>query len=128
LRSRNEFDYERSRSRRTTMSYMLHGNAFEHDEEGYLKDLSIWNKELAELIAQSENIQMTPEHWEVVDFLREYYEEYQIAPAIRILVKEMKKKFGNDRGDQKYLYSLFPYGPAKQACKIAGLPKPTGCV
>ncbi|MEW5962302.1 MAG: TusE/DsrC/DsvC family sulfur relay protein [Pseudomonadota bacterium] len=110
------------------MSYMLHGNAFEHDEEGYLKDLSIWNKELAELIAQSENIQMTPEHWEVVDFLREYYEEYQIAPAIRILVKEMKKKFGNDRGDQKYLYSLFPYGPAKQACKIAGLPKPTGCV
>lgn len=110
------------------MSYMLHGNAFEHDEEGYLKDLSIWNKELAELIAQSENIQMTPEHWEVVDFLRDYYEEYQIAPAIRILVKEMKKKFGNDRGDQKYLYSLFPYGPAKQACKIAGLPKPTGCV
>lgn len=110
------------------MSYMLHGNAFEHDEEGYLKDLSIWNKELAELIAQSENIQMTPEHWEVVDFLREYYEEYQIAPAIRILVKEMKKKFGNEKGDQKYLYTLFPYGPAKQACKIAGLPKPTGCV
>ncbi len=110
------------------MSYMLHGNAFEHDEEGYLKDLSIWNKELAELIAQSENIQMTPEHWEVVDFLREYYEEYQIAPAIRILVKEMKKKFGNEKGDQKYLYKLFPYGPAKQACKIAGLPKPTGCV
>lgn len=110
------------------MSYMLHGNAFEHDEEGYLKDLSIWNKELAELIAQSENIQMTPEHWEVVDFLRDYYEEYQIAPAIRILVKEMKKKFGNDKGDQKYLYTLFPYGPAKQACKIAGLPKPTGCV
>lgn len=110
------------------MSYMLHGNAFEHDEEGYLKDLSIWNKELAELIAQSENIDMTPEHWEVVDFLREYYEEYQIAPAIRILVKEMKKKFGSDKGDQKYLYTLFPYGPAKQACKIAGLPKPTGCV
>ena len=110
------------------MSYMLHGNAFEHDEEGYLKDLSIWNKELAELIAQSENIQMTPEHWEVVDFLRDYYEEYQIAPAIRILVKEMKKKFGSDKGDQKYLYTLFPYGPAKQACKIAGLPKPTGCV
>jgi len=110
------------------MSYMLHGNSFEHDEEGYLKDLSIWNKELAELIAQSENIEMTPEHWEVVDFLREYYEEYQIAPAIRILVKEMKKRFGADKGDQKYLYALFPYGPAKQACKIAGLPKPTGCV
>ena len=110
------------------MSYMLHGTEFDHDEEGYLKDIGVWNRELADLIAQSENITMTPEHWEVVDFLREYYEEYQIAPAIRILVKEMKKKFGADKGDQKYLYSLFPYGPAKQACKIGGLPKPTGCI
>ena len=74
------------------------------------------------MIAKAENINMTPEHWEVVDFLREYYEEYQIAPAIRILVKEMKKKFGPEKGDQKALYELFPYGrqskPAKSpACR-----------
>ncbi len=80
------------------------------------------------LIAKAENIEMTPAHWEVVNFLREYYEEYQIAPAVRILVKEMTKKFGKEKGDQKALYALFPYGPAKQACKIAGLPKPTGCI
>ena len=55
----------------------------------------------ASVIAKAENIDMTPEHWEVVDFLREYYEEYQIAPAVRILVKEMKKKFGKEKGDQK---------------------------
>jgi dissimilatory sulfite reductase related protein len=111
-----------------TMQYKVGEIVADHDEEGYLTDISVWNKDLAQLIAKSENIDMTPEHWEVVDFLREYYDEYQIAPAIRILVKEMKKKFGPEKGDQKYLYELFPYGPAKQACKIAGLPKPTGCV
>ncbi|MGO9172120.1 MAG: TusE/DsrC/DsvC family sulfur relay protein [Rhodomicrobium sp.] len=111
-----------------TMQYKVGSIVADHDEEGYLTDIHVWNKELAELIAKAENINMTPEHWEVVDFLREYYDEYQIAPAIRILVKEMKKKFGAEKGDQKHLYELFPYGPAKQACKIAGLPKPTGCV
>lgn len=108
--------------------YEINGAVAEHDEEGYLKDIGEWNADLANLIAKSENIEMTPDHWEVVNFLRDYYEEYQIAPAVRILVKEMTKKFGKEKGDQKALYALFPYGPAKQACKIAGLPKPTGCV
>ena len=57
--------------------------------------------DLAVLIAKGENIEMTPEHWEVVNFLREYYEEYQIAPAVRILMKEMTKKYGKEKGDQK---------------------------
>jgi TusE/DsrC/DsvC family sulfur relay protein len=109
-------------------AYQVNGTVAEHDEEGYLTDIAVWNPELAELIAKSENIDLTQDHWEVVNFLREYYEEYQIAPAVRILVKEMTKKFGKEKGDQKALYALFPYGPAKQACKIAGLPKPTGCV
>jgi TusE/DsrC/DsvC family sulfur relay protein len=112
----------------TINAYKIDGATVEHDEEGYLSDIGEWTLELAELIAQGENIEMTPEHWEVVNFLRDYYEEYQIAPAVRILMKEMTKKYGKEKGDQKYLYSLFPYGPAKQACKIAGLPKPTGCV
>jgi dissimilatory sulfite reductase related protein len=111
-----------------SMQYKLGDFVADHDEEGYLTDIGVWNRDLALLIAKSENIEMTPEHWEVVDFLRDYYDEYQIAPAIRVLVKEMKKKFGPEKGDQKYLYQLFPYGPAKQACKIGGLPKPTGCI
>ena len=109
-------------------AYEVNGTVAEHDEEGYLTDIGVWNTDLAGLIAKAENIEMTPEHWEVVNFLRDYYEEYQIAPAVRILVKEMTKKYGKEKGDQKALYALFPYGPAKQACKIAGLPKPTGCV
>ena len=112
----------------TINAYKVGGAAIEHDEEGYIKDIAEWTHELADVIAKAENIEMTPEHWEVVNFLREYYEEYQIAPAVRILMKEMTKKYGKEKGDQKYLYSLFPYGPAKQACKIAGQTKPTGCV
>lgn len=110
------------------MAYELNGVSYEADEEGYLVDLSAWNKELAELIAQDENIEMNSDAWEVVNFLRNYYEEYQIAPAVRVLTKAVKKKLGADKGNSKYLYELFPYGPAKQACKIAGLPKPTGCI
>ncbi len=110
------------------MAYEVNGKSFESDEEGYLIDIGSWNEDLAALIAKDEEIDMTDEHWEVVKFLREYYSEYQIAPAVRVLVKAVKKKFGADKGSNKYLYELFPYGPAKQACKIAGLPKPTGCV
>ena len=110
------------------MAYEVNGKSFESDVEGYLIDIGSWNEELAGLIAKDEEIDMTSEHWEVVNFLREYYNEYQIAPAVRVLVKAVKKKLGADKGSNKYLYELFPYGPAKQACKIAGLPKPTGCV
>ncbi len=110
------------------MAYEYNGAVIEADEEGYIQDISLWTRELGELVAQGENIEMTSEHWEVVNFLREYYEEYQIAPAVRVLTKALKKSLGPEKGNSGYLYELFPYGPAKQACKIAGLPKPTGCV
>ena len=110
------------------MAYTVNGKTVEADEEGYLVNINEWNEDLAGLIAKDENVAMTAEHWEVVNFLREYYAEYQIAPAVRVLTKAIAKKMGPDKGSNKYLYELFPYGPAKQACKIAGLPKPTGCV
>lgn len=110
------------------MAYQLNGSTFEADEEGYLVDISVWNEDLANLIAKDEDIEMDDDHWEVVNFLRDYYEEYQVAPAIRVLTKAIKKSMGPEKGNSGYLYELFPYGPAKQACKIAGLPKPTGCV
>ncbi len=110
------------------MPYDHNGAIVETDEEGYIQEISLWTRDLAELIAKDENIDMTDDHWEVVTFLRDYYEEYQIAPAVRILTKAIKKTMGADKGNSKYLYELFPYGPAKQACKIAGLPKPTGCI
>jgi len=102
--------------------------SFETDEEGYLVNLSDWNEEIGKEIAKTESVDMSESHWEVVNFLRKYYEEYQVAPAVRVLTKAIGKALGPDKGNSQYLYELFPYGPAKQACKIAGLPKPTGCV
>lgn len=110
------------------MGIEVSGTTYETDEEGYLVNLSDWSEDVALEIAKSENVEMSSNHWEVVNFLREYYNEYQIAPAVRVLTKAIGKKLGPDKGNSKYLYELFPYGPAKQACKIAGLPKPTGCV
>jgi TusE/DsrC/DsvC family sulfur relay protein len=104
------------------------GKDIELDEEGYLTNLADWNRDVAEFLAKEEKLEMTDSHWEVIDFLREYYDEYQIAPAIRVLTKAIGKKLGPDKGNNKYLYELFPYGPAKQACKVGGLPKPTGCI
>ncbi len=110
------------------MSIEVNGKSIETDEEGYIVNLSDWDENVANELAKEEGIDMTSTHWEVVNFLREYYDEYQIAPAVRVLTKAIGKKLGPEKGNSKYLYELFPYGPAKQACKIAGLPKPTGCI
>ena len=98
------------------------------DEEGFLVNLGDWTKEIAEEMAKGDDVELSDEHWEVIHFLRDYYEEYQIAPAVRVLTKAIGKKMGKDKGNSKYLYSLFPYGPGKQGCRFAGLPKPTGCI
>ena len=110
------------------MAYECNGATIEADEEGYITDISLWSRELAVLIADGENIEMGEDHWAVVNFLRSYYHEYRIAPAVRVLTKAIRTTLGPDKGNSLYLYKLFPYGPAKQACKIAGLPKPTGCI
>ncbi len=110
------------------MSITIDGKTLETDEEGYLQNLLDWNVEVATQMADRDGIVLTEAHWEVINFLREYYDDYKIAPAIRILTKAMAKKLGREKGNTRYLYKLFPEGPAKQACRYAGLPKPTGCV
>ena len=104
------------------------GKTVETDEEGYLVNLDDWNDEIAVFLAKQDNIELAEDHWEIINFLREYYQEYQIAPAVRVLTKAVAKKLGKAKGNSKYLYELFPYGPGKQACRFAGLPKPTGCI
>jgi len=104
------------------------GVAVATDPEGYLRDRADWSRELAEAMAAEDGIALSEAHWEVMLFLQEYYDNYEIAPAIRILTKQIGKRFGKEKGNSRYLYELFPRGPAKQACRYAGLPKPTGCV
>jgi tRNA 2-thiouridine synthesizing protein E len=104
------------------------GKSYEIDEEGYLQDWQVWNEGLAGEMAKQDGLDLSDAHWEVIRFLRSYFEKYQIAPMIKILTKEIGKVMGPDKGNTKYLYELYPAGPAKQACRYAGLPKPTGCV
>ncbi len=110
------------------MEFEINGITVETDSEGYLRDLSLWSEELAECIAAKEKLELTDNHWEVIHFLRQGYAENGTVPNIRLLQKAMAREYGAEKGDSKYLYSLFPYGPAKQGCRISGLPKPTGCV
>ncbi|AVR03725.1 sulfurtransferase TusE [Pluralibacter gergoviae] len=104
------------------------GKEIETDNEGYLKESGQWSEALAVVIAEKEAITLSAEHWEVVRFVRDFYLEFNTSPAIRMLVKAMANKFGEEKGNSRYLYRLFPKGPAKQATKIAGLPKPAKCI
>ena len=106
----------------------LEGKVIETDAQGYLKHMSDWTPELAVRIAELEQIELSDSHWEVVHFVRDFYVEYKTSPAIRMLVKAMGQKLGEEKGNSRYLYLLFPEGPAKQATKIAGLPKPAKCI
>ncbi len=106
----------------------INGEIIETDKQGYLKDFSQWTENLAPVIAEKEKIELTDAHWEVVRFVRDFYLEYKTSPAIRALVKAIGQKLGEEKGNSKYLYKLFPLGPAKQATKIAGLPKPARCI
>lgn len=111
------------------MALEVNGVAIETDDDGYLINLDDWSEDVAHKLAESEDIEMAEEHWTVVNFLREYYDDYQIAPAVKVLTKAIAKERGMDKkAASEFLYGLFPSGPALQACKIAGLPKPTGCV
>jgi len=105
---------------------MLPPEAF--DSEGFLRNLTDWTPEVARQIATTEDIALTPAHWEVIELLREYYREYDSSPAMRPLVKYCGLKLGTDKGRSIYLMSLFPGSPAKIGSKIAGLPKPDNCL
>lgn len=100
----------------------------ETDTDGYLLDLNQWNKDVAIEIAKQDNLELTEAHWEIIYFVRDFYQEYQTSPAIRMLVKALGQKLGADKGNSRYLQRLFPEGPAKQATKLAGLPKPAKCL
>ena len=102
--------------------FVIEGRTYEVDEDGFLQEPERWNEEVAKDFANTEAVSvLTDGHWKIIHYIRNYYIEFGIAPMIRKLCKETGYKL-------KEIYELFPSGPAKGACKLAGLPKPTGCV
>jgi dissimilatory sulfite reductase related protein len=103
-------------------TFESNGHTYEVDEDGFLDDPTIWNENVAKDFMGIEGItELTDNHWKVIKYLRNYYLQFGIAPMIRKLCKETGFKLNE-------IYNMFPSGPAKGACKLAGLPKPTGCV
>jgi tRNA 2-thiouridine synthesizing protein E len=99
------------------------GKRLELNEEGFMSEPGEWNEEVANALAlQEEGIDnLTEDHWAVINYIREYYLENNLAPMVRKMCKTTGFQL-------KYIFELFPSGPAKGACKVAGLPKPDGCV
>ena len=100
----------------------IDGKQFEVDGDGFLLDPAIWNDQVAQLFAKSDGIEeLNPNHWAVIRIIRANFEEKGNAPMVRTICKETGLKL-------KEIYELFPLGPARGACRVAGLPKPDGCV
>lgn len=100
----------------------INDKVFEVDGDGFLSDPDIWNEDVARLFAQFDGIEeMSDKHWAIVNIIRRNYEEKGMAPMIRTICKETGIRL-------REIYELFPLGPARGACRVAGLPKPDGCV
>ncbi len=94
----------------------------ELDDKGYLVEFDQWNDRIAEALAAADGLdELTEDHWQVIDFLREHQEENGAAPMIRVLCKGVEMTL-------QRIYDLFPGGPAKGACRVAGLPRPDSCI
>ena len=103
-------------------TFAVHGTNYDVDEDGFLQQPETWNERVATDFAETESIsQLTDAHWKVINYIRNYYLQFGIAPMVRKVCKETGFTL-------KQIYDLFPSGPAKGACKPSGLPKPTGCV
>ena len=105
------------------MGYLIAGNELETDQEGYLLEPD-YSEEAVSVIAAAENIELTPRHWEVINYMRDQYREHGHTPNFRNMLKDVQEFW--PEADSKSLYDLFPIGPAKQGAKVAGLPQPLG--
>ena len=107
---------------------MVDGTLLETTGEGFLCDAGQWNGRVAEELARAESIELSEAHWEILFFIRNYYLQFKHLPNARMFVAAIRKQFGEDKGDSRYLQKLFPEGPLKYPCKIAGLPNPPTCL
>ncbi len=110
------------------MALMHHGKLIATTDQGFLLDMMQWDEALAVVLARSEKIELSAEHWEILYFIRDFYQQYHYLPNARVFSKAIKHELGADKANSRYLLALFPEGPLKYACKISGLPKPPSCL
>ena len=108
--------------------FEFEGKTYKVFPRGNLANPDEWNESLAAFMAMKEGITLGPEHWQVINYLRRFYFQYGISPMVKLLMKHMAENFGPEKSSEKFLYRLFPGGPARQGSRIAGLPEPQGCV
>lgn len=96
--------------------------------QGFLVNANDWNEAVAMQLAEANNISLTAAHWEIIYFIREYYQQFKHLPTMRVFIKAIAKTLGEDKGNSRYLHTLFPDAPLRDACKLAGLPKPPTCL
>ena len=96
--------------------------------QGFLVNASDWNETVAKQLADGCKITLTPAHWEIINFIRDYYQQFKHLPNMRVFIKAIAKTLGEDKGNSRYLHALFPDAPLRDACKLAGLPKPPTCL
>lgn len=106
------------------MPLHVKGRVIATDEEGFLEDASDWDRDVAQVIADGEKLELNADRWRIVQYVRDYFETNQKVPEARTLLKALVEMVGKENATRKYLYSLFPYGYGQQACKIAGMRKP----
>jgi tRNA 2-thiouridine synthesizing protein E len=110
------------------MELMVNSHALALTEQGFLVKSLDWNEAVALVLAKQNDIQLTEQHWEIILFIRAYYKQYKHLPNTRVFIKAIARALGEDKGNSRYLHRLFPDGPLKYACKLAGLPKPPTCL
>ena len=99
----------------------------ERDSEGFLRSLADWNEDVARELAALEGIDLTVEHWEIIEVARGFHTDFALSPAMRVLVKRVRDRLSPEKGRSVHILKLFPDRPARKISKIAGLPKPTNC-
>lgn len=97
------------------------------DSEGYIQDMNEWSEEFAYALAREESLELTDEHWQVIHYIRDYYEEHQVQAQVRTMIKHFARVWGPERGNNRYLHDIFPMGgPQKQGNRLAGIRRTRG--
>ena len=111
------------------MNVVLAGIELEVDDDGYLKHLQDWSPDIAQALAQQQQLTLTQAHWEIINAIRDFYSQYQRSPTTRVLLKYLAQQLGAQKSSCIYVMQLFGGGtPAKSIAKLAGLPKPPNCI